>query len=151
MTALHPVLLFFAPGVPAPQGSKNAYQRGNRVVQVEASKGLPAWRAAVMAAAMMLWRTEPPIVSAVTVEVEFVRPRPKKFGITAVVPRLTATPDLDKMCRSVGDALVDAGALKDDALIDRWVASKRYARWGEQSGAWVSVHTRPVSVRLESA
>ena len=34
----------FVPGIPQPQGSKNAYVRGGRAVLVEANKNLPAWR-----------------------------------------------------------------------------------------------------------
>ncbi|WP_312778521.1 hypothetical protein [Corynebacterium variabile] len=38
---------FHVPGVPAPQGSKNAYRRGNKVLLVESSKKVKPWRAAV--------------------------------------------------------------------------------------------------------
>lgn len=38
---------FHVPGVPTPQGSKNAYRRGNKVLLVESSKKVKPWRAAV--------------------------------------------------------------------------------------------------------
>ncbi|MGP5083022.1 hypothetical protein ACTXJ8_14785 [Corynebacterium variabile] len=51
---------FHVPGVPAPQGSKNAYRRGNKVVLVESSKMVKPWRAAVAQAATIAYlRTEP--------------------------------------------------------------------------------------------
>jgi len=42
---------FTAFGKPLPQGSKNAFKTGNRVVLVEASKGLKPWRSVVALAA----------------------------------------------------------------------------------------------------
>jgi len=38
------MLELFIAGTPAPQGSKNAFRRGNRIALVEANKNLPAWR-----------------------------------------------------------------------------------------------------------
>ena len=44
-------------------------------------------------------------------------------------PRAKATaPDLDKLCRAIGDALTQSGVLRDDALIAEWVARKQWAR-----------------------
>ena len=37
-------------------------------------------------------------------------------------------PDLDKLCRALGDALTQSGVLRDDALIVEWVARKQWAR-----------------------
>ena len=51
---------FHVAGFPAPQGSKNAYRRGNKVVLVESSKKVKPWRAAVAQAATIAYlRTEP--------------------------------------------------------------------------------------------
>ena len=51
---------FHVPSVPAPQGSKNAYRRGSKVVLMESSKKVKPWRAAVAHAATIAYlRTEP--------------------------------------------------------------------------------------------
>lgn len=75
--------------------------------------------------------TEPVEVTAV-----FYLPRPK------TVKRLwpSVAPDLDKLCRALGDALsVDSPALADDSLIVRWHATKAYAATPEQAGVQVSI------------
>ena len=116
-------LYFTAFGDPAPQGSKNVYN--GRLV--EASKKLKPWRAAVADAVFRTFVatgdasqfTEPVIVYAT-----FYLPRPK--SVKRLLP--SVPPDLDKLQRSLGDALsVDAGVLADDSLIVQWVSTKLYA------------------------
>jgi Holliday junction resolvase RusA-like endonuclease len=48
----------------------------------------------------------------------------------------TSAPDLDKLVRSTGDALVNAGLVKDDSLFWLISAKKGYARHGQ----WTGVH-----------
>lgn len=123
---------FRVEGIPAPQGSKTAFRRGNRCVLVETSKKLPAWREACMAEfknGAKAYGLEP-IDAPVCVRVEFLMPRPKKP--TNNYPYVG---DLDKLQRGVGDALEQSGVVKNDSRIVEWRATKRYAEPGEEPGA----------------
>ncbi|HFG8772694.1 RusA family crossover junction endodeoxyribonuclease [Corynebacterium striatum] len=53
----------------------------------------------------------------------------------------TATPDLDKLIRAIGDALTMAGILHDDSRIAAITATKRRARHGEPPGAHIHLDT----------
>lgn len=141
-------LRFFAAGVPAPQGSKKPIVRHGKAVMVEMSKGLAPWRASVAEAGRCLVGDDGPIDDPVLVAVVFVMPRPKRLAKVHPTPRFVKTPDLDKLQRGLGDALVSGGVLTDDNLIDQWLSSKRYAEPNEPTGAWVSVFTGPVAVML---
>ena len=114
------MLELFIAGVPRPQGSKNAYKRGTRVVMVEANKHLPEWRQAVYEA---LRASGKQFEGAVTVMATFYIPRPKTNK------RLYATtkPDVDKLQRAIGDCLTKAGTIVDDSYIVTWNAAKAYA------------------------
>lgn len=114
------MLELFIAGVPRPQGSKNAYKRGTRVVLVESNKHLPEWRQAVFEALRASGVT---FDSAVTVMATFYIPRPKTNR------RLYATtkPDVDKLQRAIGDCLTKAGTIVDDSYIVTWNAAKAYA------------------------
>lgn len=114
------MLELFIPGIPRPQGSKNAYKRGSRVVMVEANKHLPEWRQAVYEALMASGKQ---FDGAVTVMATFYIPRPKTNK------RLYATtkPDVDKLQRAIGDCLTKAGTIVDDSYIVTWNAAKAYA------------------------
>lgn len=113
------MLKLFIAGVPRPQGSKNAYRRGTRVVMVEANKHLPEWRQAVYEA---LRASGKQFDGAVTVMATFYLPRPK----TNKRAQMTTKPDVDKLARAIGDCLTKAGTIKDDSYIVRWQASKHY-------------------------
>lgn len=114
------MLELFIAGVPRPQGSKNAYKRGTRVVMVEANKHLPEWRQAVYEALKASGKS---FEGAVTVMTTFYLPRPKTNK------RLYATtkPDVDKLQRAIGDCLTKAGTIVDDSYIVTWNAAKAYA------------------------
>lgn len=117
---------FRVEGVPAPQGSKSQSRNGH---MYEANKRLKPWRNKVTAAARLAHHA-PPIDAPVEVIAKFYLPRPKR-------PKFDqpATPaDLDKYQRAIGDALTQAGVVKDDARIVHWDAWKRY-----HPGGWVGV------------
>lgn len=122
-------------GTPSQQGSKR-HVGGGRMVEM--SKRLPAWRAAVVAAAREShgpgWEAlDGPLVVGLTVYLA--RPRTTKY------PDYPAgAPDLDKMQRAIGDALTIAGTIKDDARIVTWQAKKRWAI-GCEPGAVISIET----------
>lgn len=125
------MLELFIAGVPRPQGSKNAYKRGTRVVLVESNKHLPEWRQAVYEA---LRASGKQFEGAVTVMATFYIPRPKTNK------RLYATtkPDVDKLVRAIGDCLTKAGTIIDDSYIVTWNAAKAYAD-GVEPGARIIV------------
>jgi crossover junction endodeoxyribonuclease RusA len=115
---------FTAFGRPQPQGSKNAFKHGNRVVLVEASKGLKPWRSVVALAAKEFHATVQDhslIEGAVSVELLF------HFVPGKTVKRefMTTKPDVDKTSRAILDAL--SGVVwKDDSQVVDLHARKVY-------------------------
>lgn len=108
---------------PGPQGSKR-HVGGGRLI--EASKKVAPWRAAVALAVSELWNRELEIITfdkPVEVAIHFYLPKPP--SVKRDYP--SVPPDLDKLCRSTFDGLVQGGILKDDSLIVRLIASKDYA------------------------
>jgi crossover junction endodeoxyribonuclease RusA len=116
-------LYFEAYGDPKPQGSKRHVGNG---IMVEASNVKP-WRKTIAKAVEATWAAtgEKTMFSEpVVVWVVFYITRPKSVKR----PFPSVAPDLDKLQRSLGDAVsIDCQALADDSLIIRWIASKRYA------------------------
>lgn len=112
----------FVPGTPQPQGSKNAYFRGGKIVLVEANKKLGSWRSQVKEKLESANESCTPLTAPVSLQVVFWMPRPKS------VKRLwmTVKPDLDKMIRAINDAATDAGVLEDDSQVVEIVAMKFY-------------------------
>ena len=124
---------FFVAGRPAPQGSKKSVGRGRFV---EASKYLPAWRAAVVSAARLAYSGEP-IASPCRVRIAVFLDKPKKpkFDVAPAV-----MPDADKLARAINDALKIGGIIEDDQLIVSLEIDKLWA--GEYpQGAWISIVT----------
>ena len=119
---------FFIAGLPAPQGSKNAYLRGKKVVLVEASKKIEPWRKAVAEAAKKRLQETGEIYfdEGVEVWVRFILPRPpSNKSLYPIVP-----PDLDKLERGIYDAITIAGIWKDDSLVVRSHATKIWSADG---------------------
>jgi Holliday junction resolvase RusA-like endonuclease len=140
VTAVVTELVIRAIGTPRPQGSKKAFIRGRRVVMVEANPGLQQWRDTVHAAALSAitatgWLE---MNAACEVAVVFYLPRPKSVrrGLPCVAP------DLDKLVRAVFDACTAAHVWRDDALVVRTTAEKRYTLGEQPAGARIVV--RPV-------
>ena len=124
---------FFVPGHPKAQGSKRHVGRG---IMVEASKDLPAWRTAIASEASAVRHVSKTVFSQ-PVRVRFVfwfqRPQSHyRTGKYAGQVKLSApsvhssAPDIDKLCRAVGDALTISGLIVDDRLIAKIEAEKRY-------------------------
>lgn len=110
---------FFAYGNPAGQGSKRHVGNG---VMVESSKQLPSWGAAIIEYAQKAY-DGPPLDGPLELQVTFWFPRPKSARKGARWK--TTAPDLDKLCRGVGDALQIAGTITSDARIVSWRAIKQ--------------------------
>lgn len=114
-------------GAAVPQGSKNAYNRGNKIVLVESAQALAPWRALVAAHARNAahdqgWeRVARPGAIHVDVVFGFVKPK------TSRLSEHTVRPDIDKLCRAILDALTQSGAVfDDDAQVVTLQAHKRY-------------------------
>ena len=100
----------------------------------EANRNLKPWRAHAITQLRAAWAGEP-ILHGVHVTARFVFARPKSHYRTGRNSHLlrddapafkTSAPDLDKLQRALGDALTQAGVLRDDALIAQWTAVKLY-------------------------
>ena len=130
------MISFFISGEPAPQGSKTAFVRGRRAVLVETSKKLPAWRKQIEDTARREYKGEP-IDQPVKATVDFFMPKPKKpmFDMPATAP------DLDKLCRAIGDGLEKGGVLRNDSRIIHWEARKFYAEAPDETGAHITITT----------
>lgn len=119
-------LEFAVPGQPVPQGSKNAFRRGNRIVLVESAKGLKEWRKLVTEEAKRQTHKWPlPDKSTpIHISITFFLERPR--SVRRTYP--TVKPDLDKTVRAVLDGITQAGTVwHDDAQVTILVASKVYA------------------------
>lgn len=119
-------------GDPASQGS-HAIMNG-RIVQVN-SKKHKAWRTAIVSACIeTLPEGWEPLDEPVELIVNFYMPKP--VSVKRLLP--SVAPDLDKLIRSVGDALAIAGVYADDSRIVRISARKLYAQ-GIEPGATIVV------------
>lgn len=133
-------------GNPAPQGSKIpgvSSKTGKMFVREQAGQKLTHWRTAVMEAAGTARGDDNMILGPVAITVLFWVPRPASISV-AKRPHPVVEPDLDKMIRTIGDALQEktgAGMIKDDKQIIRITAEKRYAseKASEAAGAWIVV------------
>lgn len=109
-------------GSPAPQGSKKFVGRTKegRGIMVESSKRVKPWRDDVKAAGIEARNGAAPMEGPLIGKMIFTLPKP------ASSPKTRRTypckkPDLSKLLRSTEDALKDAGVIKDDAQIVRYV------------------------------
>ena len=114
-------------GIPAAQGSKDQFGQ-------ESSRHVKPWRASIASEARAAMLGAPPLEGPVEVVGVFVFPRPKahfRTGRFAGDLRESAPywhvskPDLDKLQRAIGDALVGI-VLRDDSQVARWDVNKRY-------------------------
>lgn len=136
-------------GVPAPQGSKQAYaiykgKGGTRtftgkVALVEMSKRVKPWRAEVAAAARALGLAGP-ILGPVSVDMVFTQVRPKshyRTGANAHLLRDSAppawciAPDLSKLVRSTEDALKGIVWTDDKVVVEYGRLAKVYSDSGD--------------------
>jgi crossover junction endodeoxyribonuclease RusA len=144
-------IVFFVPGVPAPQGSKRHIGNGRMIES--ASKKLAPWRRSVVlctrnamnarSQATDLWAGKVP-GQPIHVTMDFALPRPRAHyatGRNAGELRTSAAlavpagyPDLDKLVRAVLDGLKLGGLLADDGQAVALSASKRYVHVRENPG-----------------
>ncbi len=119
---------FTTAGRPAPQGSKNRFGG-------EANPRVKGYREALSADASIAMAGRPLLIGPVSVGVIFAFSRPKSHyragkhagSLRANPPRFVSVqPDIDKLCRAVGDALSGI-VFRDDAQIAVWSVAKVYA------------------------
>lgn len=129
---------FFVAGEPKTKGSTQSIpyraKDGNlRVNTFNASKGAAAWERVARLSALEAWPHDAPYKGAVEIELGFVLRRPKTVKVRKR-PLPIVKPDLDKLVRSVLDALSGV-VFEDDAQVTGLMTVKRY----EQAGAPVGV------------
>jgi len=124
-------------GDPKPQGSKNTSVRNGRVYLYEASKALPEWRETCVMAfrAAALHSDKKQFLGPVSVTMTFFMKQAKSNKRD--YPNMA--PDLDKLCRSVGDSLEISGLLSNDAQIVVLLAYKKFSETPEDSGVEVEI------------
>jgi crossover junction endodeoxyribonuclease RusA len=124
--------MLFIAGIPRPQGSKKAFNRGGRIVLVEAAAGLKEWRELVgilYRQQKLEFHSRP---AAVTVDLTFLLPQIKK-------PKLrypTTKPDIDKLSRAILDALTGI-AYEDDSQVVQLKTQKVYTF--NEPGVYITV------------
>lgn len=121
--ATPPDFAFWAPGFPAPQGSKK-HVGGGRLVEV--SKKITPWRTAIKKA--LVTQKPPsmlPMDGALFCTVEFWLPRPASHPKTKVTMPV-GPPDVDKLGRGALDPLTQNGVIHDDSRITDLFSVKRF-------------------------
>ena len=137
------ILTCTIPGTPQQQGSK----RNVGKFSIEANKNLAPWRADAIANLQQAMSEQgvEQFVGPVRVSATFTYGRPAGHygtGRNARVVKDSAplwkasAPDLDKLARALGDALTQAGVVRDDALIVSWAIDKV---WGESPSVELAV------------
>jgi crossover junction endodeoxyribonuclease RusA len=125
----------FVAGDPRPQGSKKAFNRGGRIVLVEANKDLPAWREHMKKALeLKFMELDSRFETAISVSLTFWLKRPKTVKRQYAI----GTYDIDKLTRSCLDSLQSAGVIANDNLVVDLVVRKNYDDLHE-SGVLVTV------------
>ena len=136
----------FVPGVPIPKGSTKAFpfrrKNGQLGVAVTAANDkTKPWQQAIAKVAKkeLSWNGEV-WTGPVRMSAFFYLPRPKSLK-KSIVYHLKK-PDLDKLARAVGDALIGI-AYVDDSQIVGWNKTKAYAP-GAQVGVQLQVERVPL-------
>lgn len=114
---------------------------------VEANPGLKGWRSAVSLEckrAMLAAGVAPGQAGAFQVQLFFVFDRPKSVKRDL----MTVKPDVDKLCRAILDAVSDAGFWLGDQQVVVLSAAKRYSKWSEPAGVWVTLrHAEEITLQ----
>jgi Holliday junction resolvase RusA-like endonuclease len=144
-----PVIAFHVAGVPRPQGSP--FLARGRALN---SSQLRVWRDLVHVEALRIALTLPrPLSQALALDVEFRFPfpqrTPKALVACGMLPR-SRRPDLDKLVRAVGDSLVSAKLITDDAQIVDLRARKFDVDERQLRGAIVRLWPAQLAMGLDS-
>ena len=112
----------WVPGKATPQGSKKGFVINGRAILVDASEGNKAWRAHVTQR-VKEHRDYIRYKGAVNVTMSFYMERAKSNKSAFMMQK----PDIDKLCRSVMDALTDSEVIEDDSRVVSLTAHKHWA------------------------
>ena len=127
----------FVRGIPAPQGSKRAFNVGDRAVVVDVNpRKLKDWRSAINSVLQDKWEG-PPLEGAVSVELNFQLLRPPSVS-EKKRPYPSVMPDIDKLARAALDAMTGI-VFRDDAQVVLLMVEKVYV---EESGLQLSARAR---------
>jgi len=121
------MIVFTVVGTPKPQGSKRAYinrKTGMPILTESAGQPLRDWRTDIQQAALNAHQG-PPLEGPVMVTLDFTLARPKSHPKTRETWP-TTRPDIDKLARSVLDAITHI-CIVDDSQIIQLTATKS---WG---------------------
>ena len=122
------------PGKATPQGSKKGFVINGRAVLVDASEGNKAWRAHVtqrIREHQEYIRYKGPVHVTVAFYMEKAKTNKKKFMIQK--------PDIDKLCRSVMDAMTDAEIIEDDSRVISLTAYKYWETDEMHPGVFIHI------------
>lgn len=111
------MITFTAYGIPAPKGSTKAFYRPgmkHAVITHDNARTKP-WQEAVVSAARDAVGDGVPMEGPVVVRLEFYLPKPKSAPKRVIYP--VKKPDLDKLVRTVKDAMTRAGVYRDDSQV----------------------------------
>lgn len=125
-------IAFTVSGKPAPQGSMKAFVRAGKAVVIhDNASDLDSWREVVRAGATVAMRGRAPFRGPIAVALVFSLVKPKSW--TGTSPYQHKRPDIDKLTRSILDALTTV-CFEDDAQVAVLYAEKKHA-----PGAWHGV------------
>ena len=119
-------------GKATPQGSKKAFVINNRAVLVDASGGNKEWRKKVTDA-VKAHEQYIRYKGAVNVKMSFYMEKAKSNKTGFMMQK----PDIDKLARSVLDALTDSEIIEDDSRVVHLTCSKTWAE--EQPGVLITI------------
>ena len=138
---------FVVHGVPAPQAGTRQVDtaKGKRQIST-GGVGLQAWRNDCAAEAEKASRAQgergpscfdEPVIVQAYFRFPMPKSRPKWMRDEGTWAKQT-TPDLDKLCRALGDSLKTGGLIRDDSLIVEWRARKDEV-WNQWTGVVVLI------------
>lgn len=119
---------FFVPGIPRPQGSKKGFvnkKTGGVILTESGGQAHKDWRAVVALAGMETMAGQPPLEGPIQVLLDFWLPRPKSHPKNKITWP-TTRPDIDKLARSVLDALTHI-CWVDDAQVVNLILNKAWS------------------------
>lgn len=119
---------FTVEGIPVTQAGTRQVDTAQGPRQISTGgKHLQAWRNKVTAQAIKTRYEHGPLKCPVAVTVQFRFPMPdnrtRAEKTAGTIPK-AVRPDLDKLCRAVGDSLQAGGLIYDDSNIVEWHATK---------------------------
>lgn len=139
---LETLVEFFVAGEPKAKGSMRSIPFQDKAGKLHVNtfhdtKSGTAWERITKLAALESWGSRPTFKDAVRVDLTFTLKRPKTVS-EKKRPQPIVKPDIDKLARSVLDAVTGV-VFADDAQVTGLVATKRYGNDTEPTGVTVRI------------